>query len=174
MTWTIIISVLTGGLAGSFLTQICNHIRNRLQKVQCAYIEDDIQSKVPVQINKMEYSNLYFKKYQLKNTTNMDINKFSVRFVFDLNSSIIDYSNHTKAGEGKANVTVKGNKRNECILRVKDFNRGDKVDVTLRIANITENAYYITEMDSVGFKLKIKDKRKKQDKTSSRFSYALR
>ena len=173
MNWTILFSILGGGLAGAILTQLCNFYRNRLQKMLCLYIEDDIQSKLPIKVDNVMYNNLHLKKFQLKNTTNMDLEKFSVRFVFDPNANIIDYSSHTKAGDSNTSISISNNKRNECVLSVNYFNRGDKVDVSLRIGNISQNAYYITEMNCIGFKLNNKDRRKKHGKTSSRFSKAL-
>lgn len=167
------VTFLGGGMAGAIFTQACNHYKNRLQKLCCAYIDDEVQSKIPVMVDGVTYENLHLKKYQLTNTTNRDIEHFTVRFVFDLNASIIDYSSHTKAGDSRTNIIKAEKKDNECTLKVVDFNRGDKVDVTLRVGNISENAFYITELDSTGFKIKMRDKRKKQEKTRSRFSEAL-
>lgn len=39
-----------------------------------------------------------------------------------------------------------------------------------RIANITDNAYYITESHSIGFKIDCKDKRKDSQKSKSKKS----
>ena len=80
---------------------------------------------------------------------------------------------HTKAGDSKTNITKAEGKDNECVLKVQDFNRGDRVDVTVRVGNISDNAYYVSEMNSIGFRLKRRDKRKKHNITKSIFSEAL-
>lgn len=167
------LTFLGGGMAGAILTQICTNYRNRLQKLACNYLEDDVQSKIPVVVDNVNYGNLHLKRFQLINTTNKDIAKFSVRFVFDHEACILDFSSRTKSGDSKTTVTGKEEHRNECSLRVKDLNRGDKVDITLRIGNISHNMYYITEYESVGFKIQCRDKRKKQDKTRSKYSSGL-
>lgn len=177
MLWTTVlkygITFLGGGLAGAVFTHLGNNYRNRVQKMRFVYLEDDEQSKLPITIDGTMYTNLHMKKFQLKNTTNRDIDRFSVRFVFDMQAVIIDYVSHTKAGDSKTNITKAEGKENECVLKVEDFNRGDKVDVTVRVGNITDNAYYVTEMNSTGFRLSRKDKRRKQNLTKSRFSDAL-
>lgn len=168
------VTFFSGGLAGAVFTFMVNNYRNRIQKMLFAYMEDDVQSKVPAPVDEVMYTNLHMKKFQIKNTTNRDIEKFSVRFVFDLQAVIIDYVSHTKAGDSKTNITLTEGKKNECVLKVASFNRGDKVDLNLRVGNITNNDYYATEMDCIGFRLNRKDKRKKQGITTSLFSEALR
>ena len=176
MDWPTVIgygvSFFSGGLAGAVLNHIIANYKNRVQRMHCYYLIDDVQSKIPVVIDNTSYDNMHLKKFQLKNTTNKDIEEFSVRFVFDQGAIINDYSSHTKKGESKSNMDVRESK-NECTLKVKDFNRKDKVDVTLRVGNIGSNSYFITEFDSVGFKIKCKDKRIKQAKTLSKFSDTL-
>ena len=167
------VTFLSGGLAGSALTQVCNYYRNKVQKMRIYYLEDDVQFKIPVVIDGVSYTNMHLKKYRLKNTTNKDIDGFSVRFVFDLDASIIDFSSHTKVGDSKSNINFIDEKKNECTLKVKDFNRGDNVDITLRIGSISDNSFYITEFDSTGFRIALKDKRKKQKKTISHFTKDL-
>ena len=165
---------LSGGFAGAVLTLIMNNYRNSIQKMLFAYMEDDEQSKVPAPVDDVMYTNLHMKKFQIKNTTNRDIKNFSVRLVFDIQAVIIDYVSHTKAGDSKTNIILTEGKKNECVLKVDNFNRGDKVDLNLRVGNVTNNDYYATEMDCIGFRLNRKDKRKKQNITESRFSEALR
>lgn len=172
LTVKAILTFFGGGIAGACFTQLCSLYRNRVQKMKCYYLEDDVQFKITCKIGDMSYGNMHLKKFKITNTTNKDIDKFSVRFVFDLQSVIIDYSSHSKAGYTK--VAPKEDKPNECILRVNDFNRGDNVDVAIRIGNIGNNNYYITELESTGFRMKCIDKRKKFRKTKSTFSETLR
>ena len=176
MDWTTVIgygvSFLSGGLAGAVLNHIIANYKNRVQRMYCYYLVDDVQSKIPVAIDCTLYDNMHLKKFQLKNTTNKDIEEFSVRFVFDQGAIINDYSSHTKKGESKSNIAVQELK-NECTLKVTNFNRKDKVDVTLRVGNIGSNSYFITEFDCIGFRIKCKDNRKKQAKTLSKFSDSL-
>ena len=176
MDWATVIKYgipfLSGGLTGAILNQACIQYRSRVQKMNCYYLMDDVQSKIPIVIDNTPYTNMHLKKFQLKNTTNKDIERFSVRFVFDQGAIINDFSSHTKKGESKSNIAVLESK-NECTLEVKDFNRKDKVDVVLRIGNIGTNSYFITEFDSIGFKIKCKDKRNEQAKTVSKFSDSL-
>lgn len=175
MSWEIvklIITFLGGGFVGALFTQICNWFRNRVQIMQCEYLEDDVQSKIHIKIGKISYNNMHLKKFRINNTTNKDIEKFAVRFVFDHQAMIEDYSSHTKSG--RTVVRPNKDKLNECVLRVNDFNRGDMAEITIRIGNIDKNDYYITELESTGFRIKCIDKRAKTRKTKSVFSEKLR
>lgn len=164
---------ISGGCAGALINQLCTSYRNRLQKMKCYYIEDDVQSKLPVQIDRKQYENVCLKKFRVTNTTNRDIEKFAVRFVFDLKATIIDYSSHTKGGDSQSSIRIDAIRKNECKVYVEDFNRGDKLLVNLRVANVTDNSYYVTELGSTGFKVICKDKRKRLQRTKSLFSEAL-
>ena len=61
----------------------------------------------------------------------------------------------------------KSNNNNEAEAYVRNFNRGDKIEYCIQIANVEENRYYITECKSMGFKIKCKDKRKNTKKSKS-------
>lgn len=128
---------------------------------------------IPVKVDGVDYNNMHLKRFVIENTTNIDIEKFSVRFVFDLDSCIIDYVSHTKEGKNKSDITINATNKNECSLSVNNFTRGDKVRVALRIGNVSNNRYFITEYNSLRFNIVCKDKRKSKKKTDSCFSKDL-
>lgn len=162
-----IITFLGGGFCGSLLTLIVNYVRGKLQIMECQYIEDDILSKVPqVDEENNIQQNLYVKKFLLKNTTNQDIREFKVLFQFDVNSVVKECYSRSKEGYNKQKIR-KSNNNNEAEAYVRNFNRGDKIEYCIQIANVEENRYYITECKSMGFKIKCKDKRKNTKKSKS-------
>lgn len=67
---------------------------------------------------------------------------------------------------------IKKTKRNQnqATAIIKNFNRSDDIEFVITVANITENRYYITESESIGFKIICKDKRKDKVKTKSKQS----
>lgn len=107
----LLLTLFSGGLAGAFLNQWFAHQLNRLQKMHCHYMDDDVQSKLPVNIDDKPYRNVHLKTFDVINTTNRDIQKFAIRFVFDLKAVIIDYSSHTKAGTSITKVRTNRKKR---------------------------------------------------------------
>lgn len=156
--------------SGSGLTLIASSLKNRIQTLQCLYIDDEILSKLPV-VNGdgSSYENIYCKKFQLRNTTNKDIDEIKVIFQFDASSDILESYCHCKAGHNFHRMK-KGKTKNECHVTVKNFNRKETIDFTFRISNIKDNNYYITEYDCKGIKIKCKDNRKSHKKLDSHLS----
>lgn len=70
---------------------------------------------------------------------------------------------------------IKKTKRNQNQAKaiIKNFNRNDCIEFVITVANITENKYYITESESIGFKIICKDKRKDKVKTKSKQSNVI-
>lgn len=167
-----IVSFISGGLAGALINWYISYKRGRLQKMRCEYVEDEVQHKYPVKIDSVTYNNVHFKRFDIINTTNIDISKFTIRFAFDLHSTILEAQHHSKRGFSKA-VKIDKRNKNECRVFFEDFNRKDNACVTFRVANITDNSYYCSEMNSIGFKIKCCDKRKDAKKSKSLFSKAL-
>ena len=151
---------LLGGIGGASLTLIRNGISNRIQKMQCHYIDDEVISRIPVQSNNGEHhENIYYKEFKLINTTNKDIQKFKVIFEFDADSKIIKHSTFLKTG--KDSLKPKGFKnQNEISYEIKNFNRNDYAKFYFDIANISNGHCNVTEADSLGFRIITKDKRK--------------
>lgn len=163
-----IIGIIGGGIGGVVLTIIYNYLHNRIQKMMCHYIEDDILSKIP-QHNEDHtiHENLHCKKYQIINTTNNDIATFKIYFQFDTTATIIDCFSASKEGYNRQCIKKNKQNQNEAVATVKNFNRGDKITYTFRVANITDNNYYVTESECMGFKIKCKDKRNSKGKSKS-------
>ena len=168
MTLETFIALVGGGIGGVFLTIMYNSLQNRMQKMMCHYIEDDILSKIP-QHNEDQtiHENLHCKKYEIINTTNKDIADFKIFFQFDSTATIIDCFSTSKEGYNRQSIKKSTQNNNEAVANVRKFNRGDKITYTFRVANITENNYYVTESDCMGFKIKCKDKRNSKGKSKS-------
>lgn len=167
--WTkIIFAFLSGGFLGSVFTFMVNIYRNKIQKMHCCYIEDDIMSKVPILNNDGSINNnLHTKKFILKNTTNIDHETFGIIFEFDKTSKIIRDTNSTKSGIDKLSKSY--TKDNEYFATIRNLNRKEEVEFTFVIANITEDRINITETNCRGFKIVYKDKRKKHIKSKVSF-----
>ena len=168
MAWETILTLVGGGIGGVVLTLIVGYLQNRMQKMHCHYIEDDILSKIPQQnADQTIHENLHCKKFEIKNTTNKDILAFTIFFQFDSTAIITDCFSASKEGYNRQKIKRSPSNKNEAVAYVKNFNRGDKITYTFRVANITENKYYVTESDCVGFKIKCKDKRNSKGRSKS-------
>jgi hypothetical protein len=152
-------SFLTGGLAGAIVNNTISSYKNRIQKFECCYVDDDIISKLPIDFGETKHSNLHSKKFIITNTTNRDLDSIKVIFEFESSSVVTKWTSYSKAG---ANIP-KGkiySKKNECHFVLKHFNRNEKVEVYLEIGNITEDKFNVTEQNITGVQVKFKDKRK--------------
>lgn len=145
-----IISAVVGGL----LSYGGSKFINRLQKMKCQLVSDDIQSKITVSIDGVSYNNVYFKEFLLTNTTNRDLDKFKVVFSFDETASVIECHSKSKEGNDWLSMVVDNNNSNKVIADVSSFNRGDKITFYIRVGNVTNNMTEITESDCTGFKIK--------------------
>ena len=168
-------SIFFGGLGGVILTLSTSHVvsylKNKMQIMECHYVEDDILSKVPLKDeNEIIQKNLYCKRFKLINTTNKDIESFKVIFQFDENSTITNCYSISKEGYNIHPIKKTKRNQNEATAIIKNFNRSDDIEFVITVANITENRYYITESESIGFKIICKDKRKDKVKTKSKQS----
>jgi len=154
-----VLKVLSGGLFGALVTNFFNKRSNKIQKMYCYYIDDDVKSQMPVQTAAGQHQNYHFKEFLLENNTNKDISEFKIIFEFDAQSSII--AKHSICKEGYDVLKCKQSKKNnECIFVIKHFNRKDKVTFQFEIADILNNVCNITEAGVTGFKIHVKDRRK--------------
>lgn len=169
MTATIL-TFLTGGLGGSIMTIGVNAIKNRLQRMECHYIDDEILSKIPLTKDNTTQQNLHCKTFHIINTTNKDITEFKILFQFDASATITDCYSRSKEGYNKQSVCRSADDNNQAEALIKNFNRGDVIEYTFEVANVTDNSYYITECDCIGFKISVKDKRRSTGKSKSKRS----
>lgn len=166
-----ILLTLLGGLGGSILTIGYKSVRNRIQKMECHYLEDDILSKIPQKNdNNTINQNVHCKRFKVINTTNQDLQEFKVIFQFDATATILESYSQSKEGYNRQRIRTNRNNSNEAEALVKQFNRGDSIEYTFKIANISENKYYVTESNCTGFKITCKDKRRATNKSKSKQS----
>ena len=159
-----ILPFLAGGAFGSIITILYNNHKNKIQKMQCHCVDEDVMSKIPITNDDgTTHQNIYTKEFVLKNTTNKDQNDFLVIFEFDAGAVILKHTHSSKIGTDKFKSRLI--KDNEYSVRIKNFNRNDDIKFIFEIANITDNHINITEAKCVGFKIVHKDKRKSK-KTS--------
>lgn len=163
-----IISIVCGGLGGSLLTNLISKYKNRLQKMECHYIEDDILSKIP-QINEENevQQNLHCKRFRVKNTTNKDFPGFKLYFQFDQESNVVECYSRSKEGYDKQKIKPDRTDKNMAIASIQNFNREDEIEYTIKVANVNKNEYYVTESDCIGFKVICKDVRTDSKKSKS-------
>ncbi|WP_304720127.1 hypothetical protein [uncultured Alistipes sp.] len=167
MTATVL-TFISGGLGGSLITLVCNALRNRLQVMECHYLEDDVLSKIPQKHeDNMVHQNVHCKRFRVKNTTNKDIPEFKILFQFDSTADLLDCYSRSKEGYNRQRIRKNRGNNNEAEALVKNFNRGDSIEYVFQIANVSDNKYYVTECSCIGFKIRCKDKRKAVDKSKS-------
>ena len=166
-----IITFCSGGLGGSILTLLAQKYAHRLQTMKCFYLEDDIQSKIPLAIEdgKM-FNNVYCKRFLIKNTTNSDIEHFKIIFQFDNSGSIIDCSTSSKEGINHHKIKCLPRNKNAAEATINNFNRNEEIEFYFRLGDISINEYYIKEKDCIGFKIKCIDKRHSTAKSKSKQS----
>lgn len=159
MNWSFVVTFLSGGLAGAFVKHLIDMYRNRIQKLECQFIEDDVISRLPVTFDTGQHQNLHSKKFIIKNTTNRDIESIKVVFEFEPQSIITKWRSYSKAGQDipKGRIT---SEKNECYFVLKYINRGEEVEVYFEIANINQDVINVTEMDCTGIKVKLTDRRR--------------
>lgn len=168
MEWSIIFSLLGGGLAGSLLTTVWSTWKSRIQKMSCHYIEDDILSKIPQLNDENEVQqNLHLKRFKIINTTNRDITDFKIFFQFDSTAIITECYSQSKEGFNRQKIKSNKTNVNEAEAQVRNFNRGDSIEYTFKVANVSENKYYVTETNCIGFKITCTDKRTDSKKIKS-------
>jgi len=154
-----ILPYFLGGIGGAGLTLIYNWNKNRIQKMHCFYVEEDVMSKLPITIPTGEvHNNIYTKQFLLKNTTNFDYKEFRVIFEFDATAKILKHTDISKTGADKFRKKLL--KDNEYSVSIKNFNRNDNVKFIFQIANISNNYFNVTEDNCIGFKICLKDRRK--------------
>lgn len=154
--------IIGGGLAGALLTIAITTYRNRIQKMHCHYIDDDVITRIPVVTDQGEHQNIHTKEFKLINTTNKDVVQFRIIFEFDAHSTILKHDTFCKTGKNSHKAKLL--KPNEVSFIVKNFNRGDESKFNFDIANLNRDVFNITESECVGFKIISKDKRKKHKK----------
>ena len=160
-----------GGLGGSILTNVIQRHIHRLQTMKCYYLEDDIQSKLPLATEDgTMFNNVYFKRFLIKNTTNRDIEHFKIIFQFDNSGSIIDCSTSSKEGVNHHKIKRLSRNKNAAEATINNFNRGEAIEFVFRLGDISKNEYYIKEKDCTGFKIKCIDRRHSTSKSKSRQS----
>lgn len=153
-----ILAILLGGLGGTVGTIIYNKYNNKIQKMHCYYIDEDIMSKLPITNDDgTTHQNIHTKEFLLKNTTNIDQKNFRVIFEFEAGAIILKHTNKSKIGTDSFKSRLP--KENEYSVRIKDFNRGDDIKFIFEIANIVSNKINITEANCIGFKITHQDKR---------------
>lgn len=155
----IIGSFLTGGLAGAILNNIISNYKNRIQKLECCYIDDDIISQLPITFGTTKHNNLHSKKFVITNTTNKDIDSIKIIFEFDNKAVVTKSTSYSKAGTNIPKGKIYS-KKNECQFVIKHFNRTEKVEIYLEIGNVTDDIFNVTEQNVTGIKVSFKDKRK--------------
>lgn len=158
-TYKLILSFLSGGLAGAILNHIIAWRKNKIQSLNCYYIEDEVISKLPISFGNETHINLHSKKFIVENTTNQDIVEIKIIFEFEPQSIVTKCSSYSKAGVDIPKGKIYA-KKNECQFIIKHFNRGEKIEIYLEIGNINENKFNITELNITGIKVKYVDKRK--------------
>jgi len=161
----LIATFISGGLAGNFLNIYNTNKKNKIQYLECHYLEDDIISKLPVEYEQCMHNNLHSKKFKIINTTNKDINEVKVQFSFENQCLVAKCKSYSKAGVDKPKGFVTKNK-NECYYKLKNFNRGEEIEIEIEIGNVLKNEFNVTELDILGVKLKYLDKRKQKSNNS--------
>lgn len=155
-----LIPYLLGGVGGASLTFVTNKVSNKMQRMKCYFIDDEVISRIPVSsATGEEHKNIYYKEFKLINTTNKDIQKFKIIFEFDADSKIIKHSTFSKNGKDILKPK-KTKKLNELVFEINNFNRKDYVKFYFDIANVSRGHLNVTESECLGFCIKVKDVRK--------------
>lgn len=159
----LVISFIGGGFAGAIFKTIVDNHNNKIQKLDCNYIEDEVISKLPINVGNKMHNNLHSKKFKIVNTTNRDITEIKIVFSFEPTAIVAKWNSYSKAGVDIPKGNVYG-KRNECHFVIKNFNRKEEIEVNLEIADLNEDKFNVTELNITGVKVRYVDKRKDKAK----------
>ena len=159
----LVISFISGGFAGAIFKTIVDNYNNKIQKLDCNYIEDEVISKLPINYGDTTHNNLHSKKFKIVNTTNRDITEIKIVFSFEPTAIVAKWNSYSKAGVDIPKGKVYS-KRNECHFVIKNFNRKEEIEVNLEIGNVTEDKFNVTELNVTGIKVRYVDKRKAKAK----------
>lgn len=154
----LIIAFCSGGLAGAFAKHFLDKHNNKVQLLDCQYVEDEVISKLPITYEDMTHENLQSKKFYIINTTNKDIAEMKVIFSFESRAIITKCVSYSKDGTDIPKGKIIN--RNECHFTIKNLNRKDKIEVNFEIGNIQDDLLNVTESSILGIKLNYVDKRK--------------
>lgn len=153
-----VVTFLSGGVVGTILNNVISNHKNKIQLMDCEYLEDDIISKLPIVYEKDSHKNLHSKKFKITNTTNKDIEQIKLLFSFEEQSKIVKHICTTKAG---VNFPVGKifKSQNEITYYLKKFNRQETAEFYFEIGDIQDNKFNVTELDILGVKIHYVDKR---------------
>jgi len=164
-----ILTFLSGGALGAIITIIYNKWKDRMQVMKCVYFKNEQTSKMPGKTKDGEpYQTTSHTHCVLKNTTNADQKDFSALFKFGPHVRILSVTDITKVGVDRLKKRIVN--RNECVVRVKNFNRKDRIHLIFEIANVggdpmDTNEYdadrgpvSVVEDDCIGFRIKLVSK----------------
>ena len=163
---TLTIIRIIGGIIGGIGTPILLYRwRNRVQTIECHYIESCELETIPIKNLELPKT-LYSQIYIIKNTTRENFNHLEVEFKFHNLSHIQKcYRRFRNDSKEISNGCVGDN-----ILqnKIDVFNQGDKVEYRFTITNIVdEHKCCVNILNIPGVKIKCIDKRKKQDRTNT-------
>lgn len=166
MNWSYVLTFVSGGFAGAIFKHFVDNYRNRIQTIDCHFVNDDTISKIPATFSTGQHDNLFSKEFKIINTTNRDIPTINIAFTFEPLAEITKIQSSSKWGIDVPKGKVKNGKKNECIFSIKNFNRKDVVDVYLEVANLNTHDFNIQDSNCLGVQVKWHDKRKtKANKT---------
>ncbi len=155
----LIVTFFSGGLAGAIFNHFVSKSKNKIQKLNCFYIEDEIISKLPISFGDQTHNNLHSKKFIINNSTNIDIGQIKIVFEFEPKSIVTKWKSYSKAGHDIPKGKIYS-KQNQCEFIIKNFNRTEEIEIYLEIGNVEEDKFNVTELNITGVKVKYIDKRK--------------
>ena len=132
----IAIFTLLGGGIGSIITWCFSKYSNKLQNLQCDFVDEDILSKIPQKNDdNTVLNNVYCKTFKVKNTTNKDIKAMEIIFQFDSTSTILELYSTAKDGYNKQKIKKSKQYANEAHAYIELFNRNDEIEYVFKVAN---------------------------------------
>ena len=162
-------SGIGGTILGAFINSKYTNYQNRIQKIKCYYLEDEVLLKIPMKDeNDVIRNNIHCKKFKITNTANRDFDSLKIIFQFDPSAEILECWSIAKEGWNVQKIKPNLIDKNQADANIKSFNRGDSIEYTFKVANISDNKYYVTENKSLGVKIECKDKRKRRKITSKK------
>jgi len=149
----LIIGLIGGGLGGSVLTFIANIFRGKIQYITAKVTVDEFIVKIPAIIDGKKYESIKYMEFEVENTTNKDLDKCDVHFVFPPGAKIYEFSNISKLGVDKIKKISKEEHR--ICFRIRTFNRKNKTTFKLKIADLPKNEYFIEVSGALGVEVKV-------------------
>lgn len=151
-----ILAAIIGAIFGGAISLGVSFLINRIRFINCSIKKNELQASIPIVINRKKYQNVYLKTILIENHSGRDVEKINIVFRFDEGAEVLECHSNSKEGFDKQIINISKTDKNNAIAYIKNMNRSEKIEYTIRVANVSGDSFSAIESDIIGFKVKMK------------------